>query len=477
MHRPIVVLFEQDRADEPDGWPNCVTELTLKWVFLAILLVSIGPASAWLRKRPDSVTWACFLIGLLPFISGWFHFLAAPISWDWVGYTKGLEIWVIDFVAVVIVIFLRGKFKKPPFIIPMALYFISVLIATFHADIPEAAVFYCWQLLRIFMVYFTVVNICALEFEATSAILKGLAAGELLECAFAIWERFRLHILQTPGTLGSQNELGIATHFVVFPFFAIMLGGRRGWLPAVVVLASLMTYALTTSRASVLLGVVGLGLVWLLSSLAQFSGRKLAVVTIGLIALALMAPLAITSFDKRFAGGRSLGLAEDSERLAFKRAAWMMLADHPEGVGPNNFVEVANVGGYYNRSGGVSRLGRSTNVHNLYLLVLAETGPLGLASFILMLAAPLVMALRYGPFGRWQAGDPQRDILIGASVTLMIVYIHSTEEWVPIVAELQYLLAIMFGLIAGLTAEERAAKRMRDRLPASSQNLLRGGSP
>jgi O-antigen ligase len=155
----------------------------------------------------------------------------------------------------------------------------------------------------------------------------------------------------------------------------------------------------------------------------------------------------------------------------------MMLADHPGGVGPNNFAVTANAGGYYDRSGGVSKFGRESNVHNLYLLVWAETGPLGLASFILMLAAPLVMALRYGPFGRWQAGDPQRDILIGASVTLMIVYIHSTEEWVPIIAELQYLLAIMFGLIAGLTAEERIAKRVRHRLPASSQNLLRGGSP
>ena len=297
----------------------------------------------------------------------------------------------------------------------MAIYFIASLIATFQAQVPEAAVFYCWQLLRVFLLYFVVANVCALECGAVPAILKGLAAGELLECAIAIWERFRLHILQTPGTLGSQNELGIASHFVVLPFFAIMLGGRRGWLPAVVMLAGLLTYALTTSRASVLLGIVGLGLVWLLSSLAQFSGRKFAVVTIGFVALVLMAPLAIASFDKRFANGGNLGLAEDSERLAFKRAAWMMLADHPGGVGPNNFVVAANAGGYYNRSGGVSNLGRSSNVHNLYLLVLAEAGPIGLASFILMLAPPLVMALRFGLFGRWRAGDPERDILIGAA--------------------------------------------------------------
>ena len=420
----------------------------------------------------------CFLIGVLPFITGWFHLLTAPISWaQWVGYTKGLELYVLDFVAVVIMLALRGSFTRPPFIIPMGLYFVAVLIATFNAQLIEPAAFYCWQLLRVFLLYFTVANVCAVEFEAVSAILTGLAAGEVLECAIAIWERFGLHILQTPGTLGSQNELGIVSHFAVLPFFAIILGGRRGWLPIVVVLAGMMTYALTTSRASVLLGLTGLGLVWLLSSLTQFSGRKLGVVTVGLVALAVVAPIAMSSFDKRFARS-NLGLAEDSERLAFKRAAWMMLEDHPGGVGPNNFALVANTGGYYNRSGGVSDLGRSSNVHNLYLLVLAETGPIGLASFILMLASPLVMALRYGLFGRWGVGDPKRDVLIGASVTLFIVYIHSTEEWVVIVGELQYLLAILFGMIAGLTEEKRALRSTARRIiVVPSQSLLKGDAP
>ena len=398
----------------------------------------------------------CFLIGLLPFITNWFHLLTAPISWNgWVGYTKGLELYVLDFVAVVILLVLRGNLTRPPFIVPMSLYFVAVLIATFNAQMIEAAAFYCWQLLRVFLVYFTVANVCMFEFGAVSAILTGLAAGEVLECAIAIWERFGLHVLQTWGTLGSQNELGIASHFVVLPFFAIILGGRRGWLPIVVVLAGMMTYTLTTSRASVLLGLTGLCLIWLLSSFSQFSRRKLGVVTIGLVALAVVAPIAMASFDERFAR-TNLGLAEDSERLAYKRAAWMMLEDHPGGVGPNNFALVGNTGGYYGRSGGISGNGRSSNVHNLYLLVLAETGPIGLASFILMLASPLVMALRYGLFGRLGAGDPKRDFLIGASVTLLIVYAHSTEEWVMVAAELQYLLAILFGLIAGVTAEEKA---------------------
>ena len=248
------------------------------------------------------------MIGLLPFVTVWLHLLTAPISWAWIGYTKGVEIWVLDLVAVVILIFLRGRLTRPPFVIPMALYFLATVIAAFNAQIPEAAFFYCWQLLRVFLIYITVANVCTVEFGAVLAILTALAMGELLQCVTAVWERIGLHVLQTPGTMESQNELGLVSHFVILPFFAIMLGGRRGWLPVVVVPAALITYVLTTSRASVLLGIVGLGLVWLLSSLTKFSPRKFGVVTIGLVAILVMTPLAISSFGERFAQSGEPGI-------------------------------------------------------------------------------------------------------------------------------------------------------------------------
>ena len=430
----------------------------MKWVSLAILLASIAPATTWVRKRPDRLNWLCFLIGFLPFTSYSLHLFTAPISWAyWVGYLKGLEIYVIDIVAIVTLLALRGHINRPRFIIPMGLYFVATVVATFGATSPEPAIFYCWQLLRVFLLYFAVANVCALEFEAIAAILKGLVAGELLECVVAVWQRVGHHVLQTPGTLGSQNELGLASHFVIFPCFAIMLGGQRGWLPPVAVLAGLLTDALTTSRAAVGLGLAGLALVWLLSSVRKFTGRKFATLVVGLIVLTLVAPLAVASFGERFERSNE-GLAEDGERLAFKRAAWMMIDDHPGGVGPNNFALVANVGGYYTRTGGVSEAGRSSNVHNIYILIWAETGLAGLASYLVIFASVLIVALRYGAFslGR-DPNDPRKDVLIGVTVTLLIVSIHSTEEWIAIGSVLQYLLAITFGIVSGLTVPQRAS--------------------
>lgn len=441
----------------------------MKWVFLAILISSIWPACTWLRRNPEKLSWLCFLIGFLPFVSHGWHLLAAPISWSgWIGYAKGAEIYVLDVVALVVLIVLPGARMRLSIVAPMILYFLAALMATFWAKMPEAGAFYCWQLLRVFLLYLAVARVCALESEAVASILKGFAAAQIFECVFALLQRFGLHILQTPGTMGSQNELGIASHFVIFPFFALMLGGRRGWLPPVVVLCGLATDVLTTSRGAVLLGLIGLGLIWLLSSVTRFSSRKLNVALMGLAVLALMAPLAIVSFDQRF-GRSNLGLAEDLERLAFKRAASMMIADHPEGVGPNNFAFVANVDGYYNRSGrNISSNGRSSNVHNLYILIWAETGAAGLASYLLMLATPLAIAMRRVlRSGRRDADDPQMDVLIGAAVTLIVIDIHSTEEWVMIVSDLQYLLAIVFGLIAGLTARE-AVKATNPLAPTTS---------
>jgi len=423
-------------------------------VFLATMFASVLPASSWLRKHPDKVIWPCFLIGLLPYISTWCHLYSGPISWiGWGGYVKGMEICFIDTISIIVLLAFRGRGPRLPFIVPMTLYFIATSIAAVGAQVPEAGFFYVWQLARVLLLYAAVATACAGNLRAVGGVLTGLATAELIEGVVAIWQRFGQHILQSSGTLSSQNELGLASHFVIFPFFALILSGQRGLLPLAVVLLGIIADVMTTSRASVGLGLAGLGAVWLCSSFAHFNSRKLGVAILGLATLAIMAPLAIGSFEKRFANS-NLGLAEDTERLAFKRAAWMMLADHPNGVGPNNFSVTANSAGYYSRAGSVSNNGRASNVHNLYLLILTESGPAGLTCYLLMLGAPLLRALRYLLLsGARNLDETRKDVLIGLAVTLAIVYIHSTEEWVPIGATLAYLLMIVFGLIAAITSE------------------------
>jgi O-antigen ligase len=121
------------------------------------------------------------------------------------------------------------------------------------------------------------------------------------------------------------------------------------------------------------------------------------------------------------------------------------------GVGANNYVIAANVGGY-NEKAGVAPVNGSeaAHVHNIYWLVAAETGYLGLVTFVFVLLCPLTVALRCA----WRyRGDARGDLLLGLGVAMLLVYLHSFVEWNFIGFEPQYIFALQAGLVAGLAQQ------------------------
>jgi O-antigen ligase len=256
--------------------------------------------------------------------------------------------------------------------------------------------------------------------------------------------------VQTPGTFGHQNLLGLLSHLIVFPFFALLLAGPRGWLPIAAVLSGVVVEVMTASRATIGLAGLGFGLLFMLSALRQWTPRKAVVLAVGVVAISVLVPIALLSLGQRFAGGAAPE-ADYDERAAFETAASMMLSDHAFGVGPNNYVMAANVGGYNQAAGVASTEGsEGANVHNIYWLTAAETGYLGVLTFVLLLARPLILAFSCGWRHRW---DQRGDLLLGLGVGLLIVYIHSKFEWSLAVAEAQYMIVITMGLVAGIAQQ------------------------
>jgi O-antigen ligase len=390
------------------------------------------------------------IMGFLPWISGLiigpFHLFLALLSWtDWLGFAKGLELTVLDAVALAVYLSLPRAPQPPPFRISMALYFVAVLLSVFQARVIEAALFYPWQLLRMYLIYAAVTRACAADPRTVRALMTGMVAGLFFETGDVIWERFALGLIQATGTAGHQNVLGMMSHFVVFPFFALLLARERGWLPAAATLAGVIVQLLTTSRATVGLAGFGYGTVFLLSAMRKWTSRKGQVLLIGTATLAVLAPVAISSFDRRFA---VQDFGDYDERAAMERAAAMMLSDYPLGVGANQYVNVSMTEGYGLRAG-IAQTGNSmtAHVHNVYWLVAAETGYLGLVTFVLLLLRPLTVAFLCG----WRHRQDQRgDLLLGFGVALLVVYIHSFVEWAFITYEAQYMFALVLGMIAGL---------------------------
>jgi O-antigen ligase len=153
--------------------------------------------------------------------------------------------------------------------------------------------------------------------------------------------------------------------------------------------------------------------------------------------------VSLASIQQR--GDTELGSSDD-ERVAMQIAAQILIANHPFGVGANNYVVAANMDGA-NQAAGVDWTSNTIFVHNAYLLITAETGYFGLISFALLLLSPMIVAFRCG----WRERKNQSgEILLGIGVALLITYIHAAFEFVFLLDQTQYMLAIEFGMIVGL---------------------------
>ena len=122
-----------------------------------------------------------------------------------------------------------------------------------------------------------------------------------------------------------------------------------------------------------------------------------------------------------------------------------ILSDHPLGIGSAQYVIAAREGGYRQPS-----MEWEAIVHNVYLLVAAETGYLGLITFVILLFCPVVVAFRCSWRNR---RDARGDLLLALGVALLTVYLQSLFEWVFLEYMPQYMFALEVGMVAGLAQQ------------------------
>lgn len=369
----------------------------------------------------------------------------------------GLEITLLDILAVAALLsFDRGRIPlwcK----LPLLLYIAATVLSIFLAREPMAASFGALQIARMYLVMVVVARAC-LEPGTAIYILRGMALGMAAHLVAVLYQRFGLGLTQAHGLFIHQNTLGMTAHLVLLPSLALLLHGYRGtWVQLLTVLTTLLVVVFTASRAAVGFSALGVALVFIILALAGMTQRKLLFALSGVLAVAVIAPLAVSSFERRF---QEVPLSEEQydERAAFNRAALYIVEDNPFGVGSNHYVYVAKNYGYSQRAGVAPSEGNRNNiVHNAYWLAAAETGYPGLVAFCLMLLVPLVTAFRNGWRERASASGA---LLLGFGVALLIVYLHSLFEWVIFAKEVQYVLVTTMGMVFGIStriAAERSA--------------------
>lgn len=420
----------------------------MKWIVLGGLLALIPVLTVLLRSRPNFLVHACYFMGLLVFFFDPYLNIG-PVTWEWPGVVKGIEITIVDIIAVSILLATPSVRTPLGLKIGLGIYVLALIISSLMAKVTPPAIFYIWQFCRAIVVFLAVARATAAQKGAPFALVAGIGTATLIEAVVAA----KQYIGGNPaagGTLGHRNILGLTSHFAVMPAFALLLAGRRNLAAIAVVLAGAIIALTGGGRATIGLFGIGVAITTVLSIRHKMTGRKSIIAGLAVLLLVLSAPAMMWAVSRRSAEAR---ISSNEERAAMMFAARMIISDHPLGVGPNQYLMVANLGGYSERAGVAwNYANRSAPVHNSYLLVWAELGIIGLIGLITMLISTVLVGLSAM---RRLAWDERSELMIGLVATLIVASAHIAFEWLIVTNYVHYLLAMSMGALVGIAATLR----------------------
>jgi hypothetical protein len=437
----------------------------MRYIGLLLFFLCIPALAAAIRANANTRRLVWVLLGASPFIYGWAHLSVSIVSWAfWPGYVKGLIVALPDLLALGLLLSTPKRPIRYGVLVALGFYIIAVLASMFVSDLPFASFMYAWQLMRVGLVAAAVARI-SVDSNAPRHIVYGLCYGIIFQAGFSVYQHFVQGMAQAPGTMGHQNLLGMMSHFALLTALALILAGDRSVILKAGVGAALVTITFTASRGTLGFAGAGIAILAALSLLRRPTAKKMRVVGAGIVLVLVIAPVAYFTLQNRFAQSSVEGTYD--ERAAFERAARAMWTDHPFGVGSNEYVVTANTRGYSDRAGVIwNSASRSANVHNVYLLIAAETGWPGVVAFLLLYVTAVLVGFR----AAWSKPvSYDSELALGSVAALLTIAMHNFFEWIFVVEFTQYLFGIMLGLTMGLSMRKVPRQHSRvSRLPLQS---------
>jgi len=427
----------------------------VKWtVFIAAVALAY-PTGLWLRGRPLFRMYVWTLVGFLPFYSrldiALLSFAGRP------GDTWGLEVAMLDWLAVALLLAERARSRPVPYRFALGLYLVVALVSMTQADWPLGAFGYVWKLGRMYLIYFVICR-AGTDRRVPLALLRGLMLGVLYEGVLALWQHYGLGMPRATGTFEHQNTLGILVNLVVMAPIALVIAGRADKLTTLTAIAAVPISLFTISRGTMLFFAGGIVLLYIVSAFRRWDLRKAKIGLTGLALALVVIPVAESTLRSR---SQAEQLESMRTRAQFENAASLMLDEHPLGVGANHFTLMLLTRGYGARAE-VHWSQQAAIVHNVYLLTAAEMGYLGVIALIILFLTPLQSAIRYS----FRAGRDRRgDLLLGLRVGLATFYAHSSFEWTWRLTEDAYVYWIVVAMVASLARDLREGVPGRVAIP------------
>jgi len=380
------------------------------------------------------------------------------------GPDRGFEVTLMDLLAVGLAISLLVRDRRRIAWIPwntfwMFAYLGVAVLSIMDARDPILSWFTVFKLVRSYGLYWCTVNLLRAGVPL-SAFWRGFVAAALYVAFVAVKQKYLHHVYRVNSVFDHPNILPLFLNQFLPLLLAVGLAEtsvRRALLSLGAACAAILTVVLTFSRAGIALSMLSsLATLWYANRRAPSARVRAATV------VAACAMLALGAVTARGVIARFQTAAEESAmaRDEFNRAADRMVADHPLGVGVNQFTLVLSKAPEYRRfievMAGESQAGVC---HHIFRLTLAETGWLGLAVFLVvilrLMARPAWQAMRRrGPDALFFAA-----MLFGAAA----LHLQGFLEWGFRVTSIFSVFMICSGLIVGyhdrLRMEEAEAAR------------------
>jgi len=377
------------------------------------------------------------------------------------GPDRGFEFTAADLVCWALILGMVARYPRRIDWFPrsswlMLLFFLDACLLAATAAEPLFTAFSIWKCLRIFGLYWCTVNCLRLGTHRRYVWL-GYAGAAAVIGVVAVYQKYLLGIYRVPGPFDHSNTIPLYANLILPVLLIWGLCDRELplWKSVASIALSLgLLFAVicTFSRLGIALagGCFAGAVLW--ANLRSSSIRvRVATMTLGLAMAAGLARVAGPILTRIETAPK----ASETARDEFNYAAQLMLRDYPFGVGLNNFSYVLTTHTAYREHFQAMKSEEQAGVcHHIYWLTAAETGYLGLALYLALVARFCWIALR----GSWRNKSIYGTLLFGVLLGFGALQASGFFEWAFRVTPVMQLFVIQAAL-AVAWAEARPQPR------------------
>jgi O-antigen ligase len=399
-------------------------------------------------------------LGLLPLVGlGPFWDLSLLHQYGYRGDESAFNITVVDLLAWCVLLGVARGDRPVPYRWQRYAYLAFAAMSLTHAIEPLYSWFGLWKVVRCYLLFAAVVRL-ARDPRGVRALLTGLGLGVLAQLVAVLIQRYGLGYFQARGLFAHQNSLGSAMLLTGPAMLCVALSTPKARLAPTAFAASAVCIVLGLSRGAMAI-FAATSVITLATSFAlQPTRRKLAIALIGVALSGVVVGRAGDTILERF---RTAPAASGLARDIAESAASEMLRDHPMGIGINQYSLVTKKLGYSERAAErfhhVVEGDGDMLIHNIYWLEAVELGVLGLASFLVLMATPLVDGLRKSVAA---PGSVLGQLRLGLVIGIVGLLVQGVLEWTLRQPNIAYLLWIAIGLIAASPAPAADASTTKE---------------